>query len=68
LDYHFEDIAAGSLPRELMDKERILLARGRLPGTLSKMIHPREGFAIEVEFTLDLILASWVGMLYCQDT
>jgi hypothetical protein len=51
-----------------MDKERILLARGRLPGTLSKMIHPREGFAIEVEFTLDLILASWVGMLYCQDT
>jgi hypothetical protein len=51
-----------------MDKGRILLARGRLPGTLNKMIYLSEGFATEVKFTLDLILASWVGMLYCQDT
>lgn len=52
---------------ELTDSRGVLLARGKLPGTLSKKTYPVEVFVPGDEFTLDLILASWVGMLDCQD-
>jgi hypothetical protein len=52
---------------ELKDGGGVLLARGKLPGTLSKKIYPLEVFVSGDVFTLDLILASWVAMLDCQD-
>lgn len=52
---------------ELTDERGVLLARGKLPGTLNKKTYPLEVFVPGDEFTLDLILASWVGMLDCQD-
>lgn len=52
---------------ELTDARGTLLARGKLPGTLSKKVYPLEVFVPGDEFTLDLIFSSWVGMLDCQD-
>lgn len=51
---------------EFKDSQGVLLARGKLPGTLSKKIHPLEVFVPRDEFLLDLILACWVGMLDCR--
>ena len=52
---------------ELTDARGVLLARGKLPGTLSKKTYPLEVFVPGDAFILDLILATWVGMLDCQD-
>lgn len=52
---------------ELTDGHGVLLARGKLPGTLSKKTYPLDVFVPGDAFTLDLILATWVGMLDCQD-
>lgn len=52
---------------ELTDGRGVLLARGKLPGTLSKKTYPLEVFISGDVFTLDLILATWVAMLDCQD-
>jgi hypothetical protein len=52
---------------ELTDGHGVLLARGKLPGTLSKKTYPLEVFISGDVFTLDLILATWVAMLDCQD-
>jgi hypothetical protein len=51
---------------EFKDAQGVLLARGKLPGTLSKKIHPLEVFVPGDEFLLDLILACWVAILDCQ--
>jgi hypothetical protein len=51
----------------LTDERGVLLARGKLLGTLSKKTYPLEVFTSGDVFTLDLILATWVAMLDCQD-
>jgi hypothetical protein len=51
---------------EFRDAQGVLLARGKMPGTLSKRIYPLEVFVAGDEFLLDLVLAYWVGMLDCQ--
>lgn len=51
---------------ELTDARGTLLARGKLPGTLSKKVHPLEVFVPGDEFTLDLVFSSWVAMLDCR--
>lgn len=51
---------------EFRDAQGILLARGKLPGTLSKKVYPLEVFVPGDEFLLDLILACWVAILDCQ--
>jgi len=52
---------------ELTDERGILLARGKLPGTLSKKSYPLDVFVSADAFTLDLIFATWVAMLDCHD-
>ena len=52
---------------ELTDGRGVLLARGKLPGTLSKKTYPLKVFLPGDAFTLDLILATWVAMLDCQN-
>lgn len=52
---------------ELTDGRGVLLARGKLPGTLSKKSYPLEVFVSGDVFTLDLIFATWVAMLDCHD-
>ena len=52
---------------ELTDGRGVLVARGKLPGTLSKKTYPLEVFVSGDVFTLDLILATWVAVLDCQD-
>ena len=51
---------------EFRDAQGILLARGKLPGTLTKKVYPLEVFVPGDEFLLDLILACWVAILNCQ--
>jgi hypothetical protein len=51
---------------EFRDAQGVLLARGKMPGTLSEKIYPLEVFVPGNEFVLDLILACWVGMLDCR--
>ena len=52
---------------ELTDGRGTLLARGKLPGTLSKKSYPLEVFVSGDVFMLDLIFATWVAMLDCHD-
>ena len=52
---------------EFKDSQGILLARGKMPGMLSKKVHPLEVFVPgDDQFLLDLILACWVAILDCQ--
>jgi hypothetical protein len=53
---------------ELTDGRGVLLARGKLPGTLSKKTYSLEVFISGDVSMLDLIFATWVAMLDCQDT
>jgi len=48
---------------EFRDARGVLLARGKLPGTFSKKMHPLEVFVVGDEGLLDLILACWVAIL-----
>jgi hypothetical protein len=51
---------------EFRDAQGILLARGKMPGMLSKRVYPLGVFVPGDEFLLDLILACWVAILDCQ--
>jgi hypothetical protein len=51
---------------EFRDAQGILLARGKMPGMLSKRVYPLEVFVPGDEFLLDFILACWVAILDCQ--
>jgi hypothetical protein len=52
---------------ELTDERGNLLARGKLPGRLRKKSYPLDVFVSADAFTLDLMFATWVVMLDCQD-
>lgn len=51
----------------MTDGRGVLVARGKLPKTLSKKTYPLEVFVSGDVFSLDLILATWVAILDCQD-
>jgi hypothetical protein len=51
---------------EFRDAQGILLARGKMPGMLSKRVYPLEVLVPGDEFLLDLILACWVAILGCH--
>lgn len=51
---------------EFKDAQGIVLARGKMPGSLSGKVYPLEVFVPGDEFLLDLILACWVAILNCQ--
>jgi hypothetical protein len=51
---------------EFRDAQGVILARGKMPGMLSKRVYPLEVFVPGDEVLLDLILACWVAILDCQ--